>query len=588
MSTYKNIHHENKNAEASTVPAAASSGSRSALQLKDNRPGNVIQKKKNNTGLPDQLKTGIENLSGQSMDDVKVHYQSGRPAQLQAHAFAQGNQIHLAPGQEKHLPHEAWHVAQQKQGRVKPTTQLKGMNINNEGTLEKEADVNGAKALSYSGSSEKTILRKASSPPVVQGVFGLLTDSLYSLAGTTGKVLKQVGDVGKYALDTVKDPLLYAKDGVMGSVKHVGSGVAGIAGHGWRGLKGTMGHTWEGVKGTAGYLADTVTGPLKFAGGIPEAITGRRSAIRMVGGRPVRMPGRRGGVRSLAAHVGGGILGGGVHVLKGLIGPVMHTARGIGGILNYGKDAVVGTGQYLDQGYQGTKGYLRRGAVGIGSHIARGARGIRDNVGYFRAASMGLGALGAGAAMMMNMPAKHGMALGASLPYLYDMGMHLKMKHYQWTHPGYHSIEKHSAWHSSGNMKNRLRHTGGGQTRMRNWMFQRVGQGPASGQFKTENWHLYSIKEAEKRLRILNPLAVIINNRPVAQIPGHRFTIEYPGWDTGISHSPATPAEGVATAYVFSNFISPVGLPNQYFLVQHYPQAMAAANNFVVNTWRPV
>ncbi|HAA20749.1 MAG TPA: hypothetical protein DCP28_19025, partial [Cytophagales bacterium] len=56
-------------------------------------------------GLPAQLKAGIENLSGRPMDDVKVHYNSDKPAQLQAHAYAQGTDIHLAPGQEKHLPH---------------------------------------------------------------------------------------------------------------------------------------------------------------------------------------------------------------------------------------------------------------------------------------------------------------------------------------------------------------------------------------------------------------------------------------------------------------------------------------------------
>lgn len=106
-----------------------------------------IQKKENNTGLPDNLKSGIENLSGYSMDDVKVHYNSGKPAQLQAHAYAQGTEIHLASGQEKHLPHEAWHVVQQKQGRVKPTTQLKAkVNVNDDTGLEKEADVMGAKA----------------------------------------------------------------------------------------------------------------------------------------------------------------------------------------------------------------------------------------------------------------------------------------------------------------------------------------------------------------------------------------------------------------------------------------------------------
>lgn len=81
------------------------------------------KKNRNKTGLPDNLKSGIENLSGQSMDDMKVHYSSDKPAQLQAHVYAQGTDIHLRAGQEKHLPHEAWHVIQQKQGRVKTTLQ---------------------------------------------------------------------------------------------------------------------------------------------------------------------------------------------------------------------------------------------------------------------------------------------------------------------------------------------------------------------------------------------------------------------------------------------------------------------------------
>lgn len=106
-----------------------------------------IQKKENNTGLPDGLKSGIENLSGYSMDDVKVKYNSDKPAQLQAHAYAQGTEIHLGPGQEKHLPHEAWHVVQQKQSRVKPTMQMKrNINVNDDPSLEKEADIMGAKA----------------------------------------------------------------------------------------------------------------------------------------------------------------------------------------------------------------------------------------------------------------------------------------------------------------------------------------------------------------------------------------------------------------------------------------------------------
>tara|TARA_B110000967_G_scaffold81960_1_gene84696 strand:+ start:985 stop:3492 length:2508 start_codon:yes stop_codon:yes gene_type:complete len=107
-----------------------------------------IQKRENNTGLPDNLKTGMENLSGMSLDDVKVHRNSDKPAQLQAHAYAQGTDIHLGSGQEKHLPHELGHVVQQKEGRVKPTLQMKGKeNINDDVGLEKEADVMGAKAI---------------------------------------------------------------------------------------------------------------------------------------------------------------------------------------------------------------------------------------------------------------------------------------------------------------------------------------------------------------------------------------------------------------------------------------------------------
>jgi len=79
----------------------------------------------NRTGMPDPLKAGLEQLSGLDMSDVRVRYNSPKPAELQALAYAQGNQIHLGPGQERHLPHEAWHVVQQKQGRVRPTVQAK-------------------------------------------------------------------------------------------------------------------------------------------------------------------------------------------------------------------------------------------------------------------------------------------------------------------------------------------------------------------------------------------------------------------------------------------------------------------------------
>ena len=164
---------KSENKSVASILAKEQNSNTPSFKFEDNRPeaivqrkmqgvmadytaqNHLVQKKENKTGLPDNLKAGIENLSGYSMDDVKVHYNSDKPSQLQAHAYAQGTNIHIAPNQEKHLPHEAWHVAQQKQGRVKPTLQLKGkVNINDDAQLEKEADVMGAKAMQLS--TEKT------------------------------------------------------------------------------------------------------------------------------------------------------------------------------------------------------------------------------------------------------------------------------------------------------------------------------------------------------------------------------------------------------------------------------------------------
>ena len=98
--------------------------------------------------MPDNLKAGVEKLSGLDMSDVRVHYNSDKPASVQAHAYTQGTNIHVAPGQEQHLGHEAWHVAQQKQGRVQPTTTVAGMPVNDNPGLEAEADRMGARASS--------------------------------------------------------------------------------------------------------------------------------------------------------------------------------------------------------------------------------------------------------------------------------------------------------------------------------------------------------------------------------------------------------------------------------------------------------
>jgi hypothetical protein len=118
-------------------------GGRLAAKPDQDREAEAIP---NNTGLPDRLKAGVEKLSGFAMDDVRVHFNSSKPAALQAFAYTQGNEIHVGPGQQRYLPHEAWHVAQQKQGRVKSTLLMKGKAISDDGALEREADHFGRNA----------------------------------------------------------------------------------------------------------------------------------------------------------------------------------------------------------------------------------------------------------------------------------------------------------------------------------------------------------------------------------------------------------------------------------------------------------
>lgn len=105
-------------------------------------------------GLPDGLRAGLESLSGRDLSGVRVHLNSPRPAQLNAHAYAQGADIHVAPGQERHLPHEGWHAVQQLQSRVRPTMSLGGTPVNDDAGLEREAEVMGARALAAGGAAQ--------------------------------------------------------------------------------------------------------------------------------------------------------------------------------------------------------------------------------------------------------------------------------------------------------------------------------------------------------------------------------------------------------------------------------------------------
>lgn len=115
----------------------------------------------NRTGLPDDLKNGMENSTGMDLDLVNVHYDSNKPAEFQSHAYAQGYDIYLASGQEQHLPHELGHVVQQMRGQVQPNSSVGGMAMNDDVGLESEATWMGDMALQRTSKHDNKVETKS-------------------------------------------------------------------------------------------------------------------------------------------------------------------------------------------------------------------------------------------------------------------------------------------------------------------------------------------------------------------------------------------------------------------------------------------
>lgn len=109
-------------------------------KLQQQAPQTAQPNKPNLTGIPTQMKLDFERRSGLSFDDVRVHYNSDKPAQLQALAYTQGTQVYVGPGQERHLPHELGHVVQQKTQEIPITSFINHIPVNTDAALEREAD----------------------------------------------------------------------------------------------------------------------------------------------------------------------------------------------------------------------------------------------------------------------------------------------------------------------------------------------------------------------------------------------------------------------------------------------------------------
>jgi hypothetical protein len=125
MKTYSDKTRNNTQTVSASHDLAACKSGVGVLQ--DNRPETSIQRKKNTTYLTDNHPQSIiQKKQAETFNNKNI----SSPFQL--------------------LAHETWHVVQQKQGRVRPTKQLKSkVSINDDASLEKEADVMGNKALQF-------------------------------------------------------------------------------------------------------------------------------------------------------------------------------------------------------------------------------------------------------------------------------------------------------------------------------------------------------------------------------------------------------------------------------------------------------
>lgn len=128
--------------------------------------------------MPDDVRTKMEESFAADFSAVRIH-EGPQAKAMGALAYTQGSDIYFAPGQyqpgnqqgQELLGHELGHVVQQSQGRVRETIQARGVAVNDDDVLEREADAMGARAArgdvartdSVAGSATQTIQRRSAS-----------------------------------------------------------------------------------------------------------------------------------------------------------------------------------------------------------------------------------------------------------------------------------------------------------------------------------------------------------------------------------------------------------------------------------------
>jgi hypothetical protein len=101
--------------------------------VKSDQTATTAPTAQSSAGLPESLKSA---LGGLIDGTVAVHYNSPKPLEISAHAYAQDSAIHVGPGQEQDLA----------QARIRPVRQRSGVALNDDRALEREADKLGTVA----------------------------------------------------------------------------------------------------------------------------------------------------------------------------------------------------------------------------------------------------------------------------------------------------------------------------------------------------------------------------------------------------------------------------------------------------------
>ena len=577
--------------------------------------------------LPPTVRRRLESLLGADLSSVRIRV-SHRAAVAGAQAYTRGETIVFAPGHyDPHsregfarLAHEMTHVIQQREGRT--PAHRRGLFVDAE--LEAEADANARRATAspYRWAPRKPATVSVRAPRVPRPVHAPARPAAHCQAQGVAQPL-----LGYQVADSLRDFGTYLANGFWSSARYVRDGTTGVLGYGRSALWGFGGYVAGGTYGAGAYLA---SGPAYIWRGVAGAAAfGWRG---MAGAAQFFRQGRAGrtwgqyaaaGAFDVGRYLTDGVLGTGQYMIDGLSG----LDRAIDRTALYGIEGVIRMGAFGWTGARQAAAFINRGAQGVADFLGRGLRAGRREIGYFRLGAMGMGAAAAAAAvyglplsalvplvqsfaphlMVSNIqqltpsvvaaaiqalggvltghPVLTSALLGASIPYAVDL-MHFYRFRYFYTpeRHGYHTLARHSAWHTRWNITRRLVRLVAANAQpsaMQDWTGQHVRRVGTSSQFRSESWHAYSVQRANEHFMTLHPGATILDRQPANQRPvTERFTMQYPGWDVGLSH---TAAGTQVVDYVFSNFIERRGpggaATNEWFLVQHFPQAGPAPNN---------